>query len=43
MNDCSFLSPTQLVIGRNSIEKTPELVKAYGGTTVLVACDTYFA
>lgn len=43
MNDCSFLSPTQLVIGRNSIEKTPELVKFYGGTTVLVACDTYFA
>ena len=43
MNSCSFLSPTRLVIGRDAIEKTPELIKDYGGTAVLVACDTFFA
>ena len=41
MDSCSFLSPTRLVIGRDSVEKTPELIKAYGGTSVLVACDSF--
>ena len=41
MESCSFLSPTRLVIGRDSIEKTPDLIKSYGGHTVLVACDSF--
>ena len=41
MDSCSFLSPTRLVIGRDSVEKAPELIKSYGGTCVLVACDSF--
>ena len=41
MDSCSFLSPTRLVVGRDSIEKTAELIKSYGGTSVLVACDPF--
>ena len=41
MNSCSFLSPTRLVIGRDSVEKTPDLIKACGGSSVLVACDSF--
>ena len=41
MESCSFLSPTRLVIGRDSIEKTPDLIKSYGGHNVLVACDSF--
>lgn len=36
MKDFNFYSPTQVVFGRSSEEKTAGLVKKYGGTKVLV-------
>ncbi len=42
MLDSSFLSPTEIVIGRNSVERTAELVKKYGGTKVLVHHDSTY-
>lgn len=37
----SFLSNTEIVIGRDTVERTADLVKKYGGTSVLVACDPF--
>lgn len=36
MKDFNFYAPTQVVFGRESEEKLPELVRHYGGTKVLV-------
>jgi len=36
INDFNFYAPTQVVFGRQSEEQLPQLIKAYGGTRVLV-------
>lgn len=42
MNDSVFLSPTELVIGRNSVDQCAELIRKYGGSSVLVHHDSMY-
>jgi alcohol dehydrogenase YqhD (iron-dependent ADH family) len=36
MNNFRFFSPTEFVFGKNTVERTAQLVKKYGGTKVLL-------
>ena len=39
MNDCTFLSPTRLVIGRDAENQTARWIREAGGTRVMVHHD----
>ena len=36
MNNFRFFSPTEFIFGKNTVEKTGQLIKKYGGTKVLL-------